>query len=309
MKRRWKLVSATVGGLALIAGTMSLATAAEASGGPANDAAAISAVANGAAGGPAVGGVVDGDGASADIGTAHVQVPVDPTGGLVVDPDAGPAVNIGIPGSSTETGKAAGGNVVYDGVAPDASVVARPTSDGVQALIVVNGPQAPTTYRFPIRVGGRGSTLSAGPGGTIEVRTPGTTFPVATVAPAWARDANGSVVPTRFRIEGSTLVQIVDHHGAAYPVTADPTTCGTATCTYYFGKKATKDIAASSIVGGGCGLLKVVPLVAGGCLVAFASVNVQANRAKNRGMCLKIKYTRFGPTVWWPDIYSGKYCK
>jgi hypothetical protein len=45
---------------------------------------------------------------------------------------------------------------------------------------------------------------------------------VATVATPWATDANGAPVPTHYEINGSSIVQIVDHHGAAYPVTADP---------------------------------------------------------------------------------------
>lgn len=42
--------------------------------------------------------------------------------------------------------------------------------------------------------------------------------------PAWATDANGNDVPTRYELNGSTLTQIVDHQSAdvAYPVVADP---------------------------------------------------------------------------------------
>lgn len=47
---------------------------------------------------------------------------------------------------------------------------------------------------------------------------------VGGVAPAWAKDANGTQVPTRYEINGSTLTQIVDHTsgGFAYPIVADP---------------------------------------------------------------------------------------
>lgn len=45
---------------------------------------------------------------------------------------------------------------------------------------------------------------------------------VTAVAPAWALDANGESVPTQYRIEGTTLVQVIDHHGATYPVVGDP---------------------------------------------------------------------------------------
>lgn len=44
-------------------------------------------------------------------------------------------------------------------------------------------------------------------------------------AAPWAFDANGTPVPTHYEVQGSTLVQVVDHTGAgiAYPVVADPT--------------------------------------------------------------------------------------
>jgi hypothetical protein len=45
---------------------------------------------------------------------------------------------------------------------------------------------------------------------------------VVTVAPAWALDANGQPVSTRYRIDGTTLVQVIDHAGAVYPVVGDP---------------------------------------------------------------------------------------
>ncbi|WP_282847829.1 DUF4258 domain-containing protein [Microbacterium oxydans] len=38
----------------------------------------------------------------------------------------------------------------------------------------------------------------------------------------WAKDASGASVPTFYGITGSTLTQVVQHQGAAYPVVADP---------------------------------------------------------------------------------------
>jgi hypothetical protein len=47
---------------------------------------------------------------------------------------------------------------------------------------------------------------------------------VSRVAPAWALDADGDPVPTRYELRGNNLVQTVDHTGAdfSYPITADP---------------------------------------------------------------------------------------
>ena len=40
----------------------------------------------------------------------------------------------------------------------------------------------------------------------------------------WARDGNGRSVPTHFEVQGTTLVQVIEHRSAVYQygVTADP---------------------------------------------------------------------------------------
>ena len=45
---------------------------------------------------------------------------------------------------------------------------------------------------------------------------------VTVIDPAWAIDAAGQSVLTRYRIEGTTLIQVIDHHDATYPVVGDP---------------------------------------------------------------------------------------
>lgn len=44
------------------------------------------------------------------------------------------------------------------------------------------------------------------------------------VAPAWAVDASGRRVPTRFQLDGDTLIQVVEHASGEfnYPIVADP---------------------------------------------------------------------------------------
>ena len=62
---------------------------------------------------------------------------------------------------------------------------------------------------------------------------------VAAVDAPWARDANGTEVPTRFVVEGTTLTQVVDHTTAtfAYPITADPAVWSWWGVTYYLNKR------------------------------------------------------------------------
>lgn len=56
-----------------------------------------------------------------------------------------------------------------------------------------------------------------------ETTTEVVSQPIATIAPAWAVDAEGQSLPTRYEVQGSTLVQVVETSSdTAFPVTADP---------------------------------------------------------------------------------------
>ena len=90
----------------------------------------------------------------------------------------------------------------------------------MQVLVVIDGPDAPTEYRFDTTVPAGAVLLPSTDGGAAVVDAEG--LVVAVVAPAWAVDANGQPVPTHYRVDGTTLVQVIDHHGAAYPVVGDP---------------------------------------------------------------------------------------
>ncbi len=93
---------------------------------------------------------------------------------------------------------------------------------GVQALFEIEGPDAPTAYRFDNAIpAGHAATISASGSVTITDTAGATT---GVIAAPWALDANGVDVPTHYTIDGTTLTQTVDHLGTgiAYPITADP---------------------------------------------------------------------------------------
>lgn len=98
------------------------------------------------------------------------------------------------------------------------------------------------------------------------------------------------------------------------PASAAKLTRGIATGTAYFNKVETKDIARSGTAGIAalCGPIGLWNGPAGVACAAYAGTHiVQANRAVNRNMCLKLKFSP--PTfpyigVTWPDIYRGGYC-
>jgi hypothetical protein len=90
-------------------------------------------------------------------------------------------------------------------------------------------------------------------------------------------------------------------------------THGIVTSTVYFNKSWTKDMVA---VGEGgeafCTLVDAIPVVGPplgvACTLEAVAVAVQAVRADNRGMCLKLKFVHPPVGIVVPDIYRGRYC-
>jgi hypothetical protein len=163
-----------------------------------------------------------GDGFVASVAGSEVELPVDPSEPLVFGGVAG-EIGVGLPvvagvgeGVVDESGA-----VVYESGAGAVSLAAQATVDGgLQVLVVIDGADAPSEYRFDMSVPAGATLVATADGGAEVVGADGQV--VAGVAPAWALDADGQPVPTRYRIEGTTLVQVIDHHGAAYPVVGDP---------------------------------------------------------------------------------------
>lgn len=88
------------------------------------------------------------------------------------------------------------------------------------ALLVIDNHEASTEYRFENAVP-EGHTAKAHPDGSVSfIDIDGNES--GGIAAPWALDANGEEVPTRYALDGTTLIQTVDHEGAAYPVVADP---------------------------------------------------------------------------------------
>lgn len=116
------------------------------------------------------------------------------------------------------------GKAVTELSVPSSSVVTEPVSDGLRSLIVIGGADAPNRFDFDLglpdgvvaRVASDGGVLLEKPG------EEGVALQVGSIDIPWAKDANSAAVSTHFELNGSVLTQVVDHQGAAYPVTADP---------------------------------------------------------------------------------------
>ena len=84
-------------------------------------------------------------------------------------------------------------------------------------------------------------------------------------------------------------------------------TTGWATGTLYFSKGETQGITEGGPAAVGACFRFVPPPYNVACFGAVAWVT-QANRARNRDMCLKVKFLLTNSAVHWPDIYRGGYC-
>ncbi|MDX6705637.1 MAG: hypothetical protein QOK16_2339 [Solirubrobacteraceae bacterium] len=84
-------------------------------------------------------------------------------------------------------------------------------------------------------------------------------------------------------------------------------TKGWVTGTVYFNKKETRTISEFQIATMAC-VAAVPAWLKPVC--AYAVVwTTQARRARDRGMCLKVKFLLANPVDHWPDIYGGGYCR
>ncbi|MGL4339305.1 MAG: DUF2599 domain-containing protein [Rhodoglobus sp.] len=153
-----------------------------------------------------------------------VTVPTDPTDSISLAPEGRTGVEISLPFADS----AQNAETITDGIVSfdngNGSITAPVVKEdgSVQINTIIKVVSAPTRYSYEIDVpaGGRLESLE---GGTIAVVDSSGEF-IAGVAAAWARDARGKDIPTRFEIDGTTLTQIVDHQSVdvSYPVTADP---------------------------------------------------------------------------------------
>lgn len=119
-------------------------------------------------------------------------------------------------------GRSADGlTTVYDAKAPGAAISLEPTAGGLRALITIDSSLAPERYAFPIS-GSAARLAAVGEGSVIAYDAGGAA--IATLAPAWARDATGRAVPTHYELDGTTVAQVVEHRGGGftYGITADP---------------------------------------------------------------------------------------
>lgn len=131
--------------------------------------------------------------------------------------------------SVTDGVLAADGSTVYAGTEGHPDVTVTPLQSGVRISTVLWDQSQSTSFSFPLPEGVDGEILSDGSvilTRKIEVADEGATSEVDAVVglvePAWAVDANGNAVPTKYVLADGVLTQEVDTSDASFPVVADP---------------------------------------------------------------------------------------
>jgi hypothetical protein len=159
------------------------------------------------------------EGAAPAAPNPDVTLPAAGTGLAALELPGGGALTLDLP--ATGSADKEGLTTVFNGTAPDTQVAVQPTAEGLRALITIDSPTAPE--RFPFPVGGDVAQLvSQDDGSVLALDADGVI--VTTLTPPWARDADGKDVPTHYELDGTTVVQVVNHHSGtyAYGITADP---------------------------------------------------------------------------------------
>lgn len=112
------------------------------------------------------------------------------------------------------------------------------TESSLMAVLIITDADAPTEYRFENAVP-TGHTAAVHHDGSVRFFDSSGKEGAGILAP-WAIDAEAKMVPTHYTLDGTTLVQTVNHQGSTYPVGADPVfvpvsvaiCIGTPTCAY-----------------------------------------------------------------------------
>ncbi|WP_428119565.1 hypothetical protein [Candidatus Poriferisodalis sp.] len=139
----------------------------------------------------------------------------------------GPAGPVGYTGAPTYEAQWVPGGIVpwevkvlRDDENVDLVTIAPEDGSALMALLIIDNEDAATEYRFENAVPA-GHTAELQPDGSVRFFDAEGNEAGMILAP-WALDGVDESVATSYRLDGSTLVQTIDHEGAAYPVVADP---------------------------------------------------------------------------------------
>ncbi|WP_243291289.1 hypothetical protein [Bacillus sp. FJAT-47783] len=152
---------------------------------------------------------------------------------IVITDTENPSESLGISLPSEHTDakaiKTDNGTIVYDNSDSSLALAVQPTSEGVKSLIKIKNATAPKEYKFEIDVPEGSKLITAADYlgeefDTKEVFIVNSENIITSLfSPAWAKDADGSDIPTYYKVEGKTLIQVVEfNEDNVFPIVADP---------------------------------------------------------------------------------------
>jgi hypothetical protein len=150
-----------------------------------------------------------------------VTVPVNPADGITLASQKS-SVSIELPFAEDASDAAVQrpGVVAYDNRNGSTTVPVVLSDGSVQINTVIEHADAPTRYTYEIDLPDGAAIEQAGKG-LIFLDRSGSSL--GGLAPAWAKDATGRDVPTRYDVNGTTITQVIEHAmGDSYPVVGDP---------------------------------------------------------------------------------------
>ncbi|WP_143745219.1 hypothetical protein [Micrococcus lylae] len=152
-----------------------------------------------------------------------VTVPSSPSGPVQISAEGGEYIEIYRPfGSGAEDAVGISPGVVENYGEEFTTVTSIRGGSDVQMATIIHNADSPEIYEYGLGL----------PEGAIAFRVRGGVLIedlegdlIGGFTPPWAVDAKGDPVPTSYELDGSTLVQRIDHadvEGIKYPVVADP---------------------------------------------------------------------------------------
>ncbi|MFJ4175767.1 DUF4258 domain-containing protein [Microbacterium sp. NPDC089696] len=152
---------------------------------------------------------------------AAVQIPLNPAEGIDLHTSEGP-LTVDLPSVDGEQQVVVREDGVVGYVNGDGSSTVPLRRDGgaLQLLTVIDSPDAPVEYEYELTLP-KDATPILNHDGSVSVESHDGAV-LAYVPAPWAKDAVGAAVPTHYEVRGASLVQVVHHVGATYPVVADP---------------------------------------------------------------------------------------
>ena len=223
-------------------------------------------------------------------GNTTVSIPWNPASPIRIAGPSGGGLEVTLPGNlGLQPGQTTSdGTIVYQSAGDNVDAAVQTMHDGsVRMQTIINNPRAAHEFTYGIGAGFQpvkasdGSIWVAGFSKSGEYQAFG-------VRSAWARDANGKAVPTRYEIRGQDLVQIVTPDASTvYPIVADPSWI------WYnfawgagFSKAETRNLASSGAITGFCAALPGAFRVA--CAIFGADWFFQASLAASARGCVFI---------------------